>query len=376
MTRKGKFQLLSYLVDESLLYYKSLNKNKKIIAFAMFETIAINHIIPILNKYLTKRFISYYTIQWDTLKTDKKVFILSFEEEKKESIIKAYNELEKKLRRINSQHKFFNGSQLEGKFLAPILKEPTSKVSIVKENSSMLILNNNNSYLLDAYNLSLDYMENQEFFITNFLKILNSFKREGYLFFNFRLNNDDIVVFNPFYTDKHFKSEETFNTEQAINTFFKYGILKRQDLRIKHIFNCLWRLGITDDYSSLSIFNKLYPNEENEIAKLLKFNKNFEQNLLQHLIKFIRLGKNLLLIEEKFLFVVLLKLKSEYIKKIVEKYHSKYFIYITILNEKDLKKLLEIPKFKSLKNLQVLNTKEISDLNYDLFIQTEMLKYT
>ena len=71
MTRKGKFQLLSYLIDENLIYYKSLNKNKKIIAFAMFETIKINSVIPTLNQFLKKRIIKYYTIQLNTLEIDK-----------------------------------------------------------------------------------------------------------------------------------------------------------------------------------------------------------------------------------------------------------------------------------------------------------------
>jgi hypothetical protein len=368
MTRKGKFQILSYLIDENLIYYKSLNKNKKIVAFAMFETVFINPIISTLNNFLRKRFIQYYTIQWNSLEKNKKVFLLNFEEEKKESIIKIFNEVGQKLRRVNDTLIFFKNSQLEWKFLEPILKESSSKVSLMKQSNSILVLNRNDSFLLNMYNVDLDYLENLEFFFYNFLKILNSFNKEGYLLFTFRIDHNDEITFSPFYTEKCNKEDDLFNTEKSINTFFNYTMLKRHDTKIKQIFNCLWRLGISDDSFSLKYFNKLFLKEEkNGITKLLKFNKGFEQNLSQNQIKFIRLGKKLLLIEEKYLFVVLTKLNSEYIQKIIEKYHSKYFIYITILSESEIKKLLNISKFNCLRNLQILTTKEILDFNFNLF---------
>lgn len=377
MNRKGKFQLLSYLIDENLIYYKSLNKNKKIVAFALFETILINPIISVLNHYLKKRYIPYYTIQWNTWAKEKIVFLLNFEEKKKESVIKIFNEVREKLCETNSTITFFKNSQLEWKFLEPILKESGSKTSLIKQSNSILVLNSNDSFLLDFYNVDLDYLENQEFFINNFLKILTSFNREGYLLFTFRINNNDEITFNPFYTEKYKREEDdSFNTENAINTFFNYTMLKKHTIKIKQIFNCLWRLGITDNYLSLNYFNELFLKEEkNGITKLLNFNKGFEQNLLQNHIKYIRLSNKLLLIEEKFLFVVLTKLNSDYIQKIIEKYHSKYFIYITILNEKEIKKLLDIPEFSSFQNLRILNTKEILEFNYDLFRNNYQLKY-
>lgn len=376
MNRKGKFQLLSYLIDENLIFYKSLNNTKKIVAFAMFETIVINPIISTLNHYLRKRYIPYYTIQWNTWAKNKIVFLLNFEEKKKESVIKIFSEVRQKLCGINSTITFFKNSQLEWKFLEPILKESSSKASLIKQSNSILVINSNDSFLLDFYNVDLDFLENQEFFIKNFLKILTSFNREGYLLFTFRINNDGEITFNPFYTEKCKREDDSFNTENAINTFFNYNMLRKQTIKIKQIFNCLWRLGITDDFFSLNHFNELFLKEEkNGITKLLNFNKGFEQNLLLNQIKYIRLSQKLLFIEEKFLFVVLTELNSEYIQKIIEKYHSKYFIYITILNENEIKKLLDIPEFNSLQNLRILNIKEILEFNYDLFRNNYQLKY-
>ncbi len=61
------------------------------------------------------------------------------------------------------------------------------------------------------------------------------------------------------------------------------------------------------------------------------------------------------------------KLKSGFIQRIIQKYISKYFINILVLNEEDAKKLLEIKSFTSLKNVQILNSEEISKFNFDIF---------
>ena len=199
MTRKGKFQLLSYLIDENLIYYKSLNKNKKIVAFAMFETIGISSVISILNQFLKKRLIQYYTVQLNTLDNDKKIILLNFEENKKDSIIKIFNEVEREL--VENKHplSFFKNSKLEWKFLEPLLKKSSSKVSLMKSSNSILFLNSTHSFFLNIYSLNLDYLDNFESFIRSFLKITNSFKRNGYLIFNFRIDNNDEITFNPFF---------------------------------------------------------------------------------------------------------------------------------------------------------------------------------
>jgi hypothetical protein len=78
MPKKGKYQLLSYLVNRYLIFYKSLNRNKKIVAFAMFEANSLNKTIPILNEFLKKRFIQSYSIQLNTLQEKKKSLLPTF----------------------------------------------------------------------------------------------------------------------------------------------------------------------------------------------------------------------------------------------------------------------------------------------------------
>lgn len=368
MTKKSKFQLLSYLVDEYLIYYKSLNKNKKLVAFAMFETVVINSIITVLNQFLRKRLIQYYTIQLNILEKNRNVFLLNFEEIKKENILKIFNDIQQKLVEENNALKFLKNSKLERKFLEPIIKKVNSKVSLMKHGESILVLNNSNSFLLNFYYIDFDYLENKNSFINNFIKIINNFEREGYLIFNFKIDNNEEIKFSPYFVENVIKSDDSFNTENNINNFFNYNVLKRQNLKIREIFNYLWRLGISNDFFPLKYLNSFFTiKNQNDLTRLLKFNKVIEHNLLEYQIEYIRLSKNLIFIEEKFLFLVLTKMDSEYIKKIIKKHHSKYFIYITILNKKELEKLANITNFKSLHNLQTLNSDEILNFDFNIF---------
>jgi len=345
-----------------------LNKNKKLVAFAMFETVVINSIITVLNQFLRKRLIQYYTIQLNILEKNRNVFLLNFEEIKKENIIKIFNDIQQKLVEENNALKFLKNSKLERKFLEPIIKKVNSKVSIMKHGGPILVLNNSDSFLLNFYSIDFDYLENKDSFVNNFIKIINNFEREGYLIFNFKIDSNEEIKFSPYFVENIIKSDDLFNTEKNVNTFFNYNVLKRQDLKISEIFNYLWRLGISNDFFPLKYLNSLFTTKnQNNLPRLLKFNKVIEQNLLNYQIDYIRLSKNLIFIEEKFLILVLTKLDSEYIQKIIEKHHSKYFIYITILSKKELEELANITNFKSLHNLQVLNSDEILNFDFSIF---------
>ncbi|MFX0080135.1 MAG: hypothetical protein ACFE94_00110 [Candidatus Hodarchaeota archaeon] len=368
MIKKGKFQLLSYLVDEYLIYYKSLNKNKKLIAFAIFEAVAINPFIAALNQLLKKRYIQYYTIQLNILGNINNIFLVNFEEIKKERIIKAFHELQQKLVEENKQYKILRNSKLERKFLEPIIKNMDSNVSLMKHGESILVLNNDKSYLLDFYYIDFNYLEKKDTFINNFIKIINNYDREGYLILNFKIDNNEEIKFSPYFVEYITKTDDSFKIENNINTFFNHNLLKRYNLKIKEIFIYLWRLGISNGVFPLKYLNlSSTTKNQNTLTRLVKFNQELEQNLLKYQLEYIRFSKNLLFIEEKFLFIILTKLDSDYIQKIIEKHHSKYFIYITILSKKELEKLVNITNLKSLHNIQVLNSNEIVNLDYNIF---------
>jgi len=368
MVKKSKYQLLSYLVDRYLIFYKSLNRIKKIVAFAIFEANSFYRVIPILNEFLKKRFIQYYSIQLNTFKEKKITFLLNFEAIKKDNIVRLFSIVHENLTEKNLSIEFQIDSILERRFLEIIPKQVDSNTSVMKRTESILIVNNNTSLQLDFYSINFINSDKKNSFIHNFINILNNFNRKGYLIFNFLLDNDDEVKFSLYFAECVITRDDSFNIDKQINEFFNYNVMKKHNMKIKEFHSYLWRRGISNDHFLLKYHSYLFLGKNMcDTHDLLKFNQEFEQNLLSNNIKFIRFSKYLLFIERGFLFLVMSKLKSEFIQRIITKYLSKYFIYILVLNKEATKRILEIKGLKSLKNVQVLNSDEISNFNYNTF---------
>ncbi|MFW9822701.1 MAG: hypothetical protein ACFFE4_07195 [Candidatus Thorarchaeota archaeon] len=350
------------------MFYKSLNKKRKLIAFAMFEADNINQIIPILNEFLQKRFIQYYSIQLNVLEDKKPLFLLNFEEIKKENIIRLFNIIHQKLIEENKQIKLHTNSSLEQSFLDILMKEIASQTNLIELNESILVKSNNASYRIDFFTVNIDKNDSQNTFIHNFLSIINNFNRKGYLIIQFLCNNDEDIRFSIYFTDYIINEENKLDLEKDINNLFNYDVIKKQKIKIKEFYSFLWRKGINDNFYLLKHHSNLFQAfPTHKSYDLLAFNRDFEQRLLKNNIKFIRLSDYLLLIEDSFLFLSMLRIKSKFIKKIIQRYLSKYFLYILILNEKDTNKLLEVKKFTILHNFHVLNLEEMSKFNFNIF---------
>jgi len=368
MIKKGKYQLLSYIVDRHLIFYKSLNRIKKIVAFALFEANSFYPVIPILNEFLKKRFIQYYSIQLNTLDEKKITFLLNLEDIKKENIIRLFSIIHQNLTEKNLNIEFQKNSVLEHTFLEIILKQVESNSSIIKLSESITVVNNNTSLQLNFYSINLVDLDKKDSFIHNFINIINNFNRKGYLIFNFLLDNDDKIKYSIYFAECIINGNDSYNTDKQINEFFDYNVMKKHNVKIKELFSFLWRRGISTDHFLLNNHSNLFLGKNKcDTHDLIKFNQKFEQNLIENNIKFIRFSKYLTFIEQGFLFLVMSHLNSEFIQRIIKKYFSKYFIYILVFNKEDTKRILEIKGLKSLKNVRVLNSDEISHFNYNKF---------
>ena len=162
MVKKGKFKLLSYLIEGYLIYYKSLNRNKKIIGFSIFEIEDLNLIVPILNQFLNKRILNYYSIQINIIESIKKTILLSFEDYEKNQILKTFNLICENFLQKNMNVKFLKNKHLENTFLKIITNDLDLNVNIFKRSDSLLINNHTNSMLLNFYNVNI---------LNNFIKL-------------------------------------------------------------------------------------------------------------------------------------------------------------------------------------------------------------
>ncbi len=368
MLKKGKFKLLSYLIEEYLIFYKSQSKNKKLIAFAIIEIKTFNSLLSILKEFLKKQLITYFAFQLDVYGKNNKEVILNFEDSKKEQILKIFNIIQQKFKEHKIQHQFLSNKVLETRFMSILLEEKNSNVSVLNKSNSLFITNKKEEKLLDFYKLNLHLVETKNSFINSFLNLINSFKRKGYLFFNFKLGSENDIKIASCFVDLREFNETRFELKKGVNEFFNIELLEQETMKIKNIFNCLWRLGITDEVLTLENSENLFINDLNNTnSDFLQFINLFEEKLLKNDIKFLKLSKNLFFIDQQFVFLILNKLNSDFIYRIIENYHSKYRIYITILHESDYYQLLGIKSITQIEKIKILHPNEIQNLNYEVF---------
>ena len=356
MVKKSKYKLFSYLIENCLIYYKSLRENNKIISFAILECLNYKSIDSILNDLLRRRVIQYYSIQINTDDKNKKVILLNFEESKKENIIKAFNIVQQNLGETHKPTKFLKEKFLEERFLAIIFQNFSSNTTITKSSESIIISTENKLKVLNFFTIDFDFIEKTHTFISNFLNLVTNIAEKGFLILNFKIENSENIKISPYFVLETDNIKKILNIENKVNNFFHSNLLKRHNIKIKTFSNFLWRLGINDTFFFLDDYYDLFYS-----------NNSSEENLLNNQIEYMRLSKNLLFIEQSYVFLILENLDCDNIYKIIEKYHPKYFIYILILNDLENKELQKIKSIKLIENIKIVNPIEIRIFNYKEF---------
>lgn len=366
MVKKGKYKLFNYLIENHLIYYKSLRKNDKIIAFAILIYQNFKSILAVLNEFLRERVIQYYAIQININKNSEKLLVLNFEDSKKERIIKSFNFVKQNIFETHISAKFLKEKDLEAQFLSNISQDINSNTFITKLSESIKISNDNNSKVFNFYLINFDFIKKKNSFILNLLNLINSLGSKGFLIINFKTDNNDNIKISSYFVEECETIENIINIENSINDFFQSNLIKKQVIKIRTIFNYLWRLEIKDSFYFLNDFLDLFfpKNYSTTTLTLSKINKKFEQNLLNNQIEYVRLGDNLMFIEHSHLFIILENLDSNYILRILKKYHPKYIIYILILNKMGYKKLIEAKSIKFIENIKIIHPKDIQKFNY------------
>ena len=365
MGKKGKYRLLSYLVDEHLIFYKNLINPKKFIAFTFIEVKKFYPLISILSKFLIEKYIKYFSIQLNTRDKNKKIVVINFEDIEKDRITKSFNIVYETLNKDGILIKFLRNNDLEKEFLAILLNGFESNIHISKNSDSILIKDNKNPRRLDFYRINLERIDEKTSFIYCFLNIINNYNRSGFLIFHIKVDSSDNIKILSYFVEESKLYEDVNSIEKNVNPFFNIVLLEKLKINIKDLFKFLWRLGISDNFYLLEDLKDLFLSEDqNTLSELMSFNSKFELNLLNNQIEFKRLSKHLIFIEQWCIFLVLTLLDSNLISKIIEHYHSKYFIYILILNEKEYDKLFEIKELKLLKKIKIMHPDEFSTFNF------------
>jgi hypothetical protein len=368
MAKKGKYKLLSYLVENQLIYYKSLTRYNKIIAFAILQSENFKSIEIFLNDFLINRIIQYYSIHIYTAEKGKNILLLNFEESKKEDIIKAFNVVKQNLKQSYNKANFLKNQSLENKFLANLSQPINFNTSITKNSNSIIITTDKNSKFLHFFSIDLNLIERKKSFIFNFSNLITSLGKKGCLIFNFTLDSNESIKFSPFFVLENEINEKSVDIERIINEFFHCNLIKKESVEIQKIFNYIWRLGIKDTFFYLKDYYDLF--NAMKLARssdFLEIYESFKRKLIQNQIEYIKLNKNLLFIEQSFIFLILENLDSDYIHRIIEKYYPKYSIYILILSDTGYKEIQGIEPINLIENIKIIDPNEFRNFNYEEF---------
>jgi len=376
VNKKGKFKLLSFLIENQLIYYKSLNKNKKLLAFSIIDTNSLLKIIPILNDFLKKRFLLYYSIQINIPKKRRKLILLNFIGNDKNKIVKFFSLIYQQISECDKSAKFLKNRYLKREFLHIISNKINVDINTMNLGDSLILKHDEDLQFLHFHQINCSFIENKSVSLHNLIKLLNDFNQKGFLIFNIKINYKEELIYHAYFIDiKYEQNNNSLDIEKEVNSLFKCELFKNVELNLKNLYCILWRTNISEIYYNLENGVNLFLSlSQFNFQKLSKFNTQFEKALLLNQINFHRLNQNLLLIEDKILFLIFKDFHREDILNLLEKFYSRYFIIILILSQNEYKKLLDINKIKFLDNLKTLNYMDFVKLNFSVLKNEYVLK--
>jgi hypothetical protein len=152
--------------------------------------------------------------------------------------------------------------------------------------------------------------------------------------------------------------------EDEVNNLFKCELFKKSVIHLNRLYCILWRANISEIFYNLTqdadIFLSL---SQYNFQDLSKFSIQFDKVLRLNQIEFHIFKPNLFFIEDKILFLILKVYNPVEISRILEKFFSKYYIFILILDMDEYKKLIQSNKIRSLENIKTLNFKDFIKFN-------------
>ncbi|MCP6718685.1 MAG: hypothetical protein KJI71_00450 [Patescibacteria group bacterium] len=367
--KKGKFKLKSYSVDKELIFFPSLNKVKKVVAFSIIKVSDLVNTLSVLKELIEKGSLSYFTFQISISRTIEEYFILCLVDFDINTILDTVNSLKKILANKNLlPFSFLEKKQLENQFFKIGFTFLDSKVHKLKSTDSIIIENERDFSLLDIYNLDLSELENKDNFIYNFTNLIKKFNIEGYLVFNFKSESEDLIVTSGYFIELKHDIQDEFNLEYEINRFFDYDIVEPFSLEINDVYKVLWRLDISDHYLLFKDMEEIlisrYKKKEIDINQV---NIEFEKSLEENGVVFHRLNPKSILIESKLMFMIFKEIDFQLISRIFDKIYPKYSIYILIIDDSQYAEMIKVKKLTELPNVRILD--------YNTFLQFDVREF-
>ena len=366
MVKKGKFKLFSFLLENYLIYYKSINKNNKLIAFSLLESDNFLRIIKPLNEFLLNKYLFYYSIQLNIPQKRKAIIIISIIGENRSNIDKFFNLIKEKIYNIDKSVSFLKNRKLNRHFLHLLSNNIDGGANSMKRPDFLVLKNGANQKFIQIHQINCDHIKNQMISLHSLQRALKNLNQKGYMVFNIRNDNRQKIITNAYFLGiKHEVNSEFTDLDREINQLYNCELFNKTNLSISNIYRILWRSNVSDNFFTLDddadiFFSLTYFNFQD----ISKFNSQFVKMLELNQLEYYRLNPNLFFIEEQSLFLVLVDSNLKKIKKLLENFFSRYFIFILILNQKEYRKIVESNEISLLENLKILSFKDFAMFDF------------
>ena len=366
MSKKGKFSLLSFLIEEKLIFYKSINKTKKLIAFSILRVKDLPKLLVNLNKMLKKRLIKAYSIQIQINSKIRERIILYFEDQEKERILTTFNLIHQKLTKEIKFLHFFKNDNLKREFLNIFSNKITPQSDVVIDKELLRINYNQISLLINCFQIKINLIQDRIDFIHSLIQILKKLNSSGFLIFNVRINNFNEIHLNSYYLNISKKeNNQNLNLEKEINSLYELPIFKSVSINLQSLHKILWRKALGIEFSVVKdLIDFFLTFSIYDFQNLNLFINQFQKMFNLNQIEVHKLNSNLLLVEQSALFLIINNIDMRLIEKIITKYKTTYKIYLINLSTTGYNHNSERNKIESIQNLKLLTFKDIINLDF------------
>ena len=188
------------------------------------------------------------------------------------------------------------------------------------------------------------------------------------MIFNFKINRDNKIIFFPFSLEFQKKGTDNLILDYEINSFLDNKILEKKKLNIDDIGSLIWRLPIDNEYFYLlDHIETFYLDKRYSPNNFSKTILQIKDDLEAKAIKSFRINNEMLLINENTLCILIQTINLKSLKKIIERFYSKYNIFLILFDLVEYENIIKIEELVSLEKIKILNKNQFFELNINIF---------
>lgn len=373
MSRRGKYKLFSYFIENELIIYRSLNRKKEIISFSIVYSNDLPHLFQILTNSIRNGLIESFSLQLDLGVKNGAYYIIKFKAKNLLEIKRIFNILKDNFDKNQIVYDFLVNSSLEYQFQNIFHQSINHNTQISKEKSSILIYKEQEKIQIEYYKINLDNLKKRFDEIYTFFNLSKATFKTPLLVVYFRASKKFSRIRINAFLINYLKKHQKYPTQKYKDEFnlLSQEILQKKNLKIRDLLKFLWREPIKkfQDYY-LSSFLKIFKSAKIEKNDSHYFLETIENKLSKEGIPFKKLNNKLLIINETHLFFIFKELDYKLILKILKKYHPNYNILLFFVNINDYKKLLELRRIDEMEKVKIFSIKKLKELDFSCFLSS------